>query len=745
MRTRHRIINTAVFCVLFLSLGVFGARAANPLLPDNDFCQTSSFGSWRFGHLHAGIDLSTGGVEGAPVAAIDSCWVWRLSVRYEGYGRAIYIRLPDGKIAVYGHLSAFAPELEEMVENEQDLRGRYEVDIYNEPFAVTFKKGETIAYSGGSGWGPPHLHFELRSGMYDHLKISPFPDYMECVDMNAPLIHALRVVPVGHMSSINGDFVGTTITDVTDLDTLYISGDFGVMVSATDYTGCGRTTSPVMYEARVDGETVWSLNLSKFPFSKRGFVWSVYDFDDDGRKYVRLFNPYNLDFNGFDIARADTGYGGFAPGLHALTVMVADACGNVTTARVPFVYGEFPRLEKFMAERSSAVAHIEVEVSPADAALEYAYRVAGGPWVKSGGLKLSEMGSGGQASPVREGGGRHEFTFPVGEGALDILCRVENDLGLAREGFFRVPAPDYPAGEAVYEPEVDLRVNGTGMEITARSATPPSGLPEARIFEGIKMSRVPLQPVGDGLFRGYYIPGCRGDAVQARVVFAYGSEKATALAGAPVVCLERASSAVLLTESFRLRVDVPRDMRPNVLLGYEEEQPAYYEGYTDSLGSLVFEPAGTYFVEKARVCLALREGSMNVKQGVFADRGETASFRARADSSGMACFETDFLEKLVVLEDRTPPEITDFKGKGRRADGKYTFTARVRDKGSGIDSGTISAFVDGEAAIAGYDPDTGIISGRTTKPLREGDHRFTLEVKDNMGNRTSTEHTLSLR
>lgn len=746
MRIRRYSVYTAVFCAVFLSLGVLGTEASNSLLPHNDFCRTSSFGSWRFGHLHAGIDLSTGGVEGAPVAAIDSCWVWRVSVRNEGYGRAIYIRLPDGKIAVYGHLSAFAPEIEAMVEREQDLRGKYEVDIYNEPFAVTFKKGETIAYSGGSGWGPPHLHFELRSGMYEHFKISPFPDYVDCVDINAPLIHALRVMPVGHGSSIDGDFVGTTITDIADLDTLYIEGDFGVMVSATDYTGCGRTTSPVIYEARVDSETVWSLNLNKFPFSKRGFVWSIYDFDKSGRKYVRLFNPCNLDFNGFDVAHADTGYGGFAPGLHELTVTVADACGNVTTARVPFKYGEFPRFEKVRAERDSLAAHkgavrVQVEVSPVDAVVEYAYSVAGGPWSEPGGVRLPGGKSGGMANAGRADGGKHEFTLPVGEGDIDIRLRVRNDLGFAREGLFRLPAP----GGAVEEPGLDLEITGKGMAISASSATPPSELPVASVFEGIKMSKVPLQPVGRGLYRGYYVPGGGGDAIQARVVFAYGNEKATALAGAPVVRLERASSAVLLTESFRLRLDVPRDMRPNVLLGYEEGEPSFYEGYTDSLGSLTFEPAGTYFVERARVCLALREGSMNVKQGVFADRGETASFRARADSSGMACFKTDFLEKLVVLEDRIPPEITGFKGMGRREDGKYTFTARARDRGSGIDSGTISAFVDGEAAIAGYDPDTGIIMGRTTKPLRDGEHRFTLEVRDNMGNRTSTENTISLR
>jgi hypothetical protein len=329
----------------------------------------------------------------------------------------------------------------------------------------------------------------------------------------------------------------------------------------------------------------------------------------------------------------------------------------------------------------------------------------------------------------------------VGEGAVDIRCRVSNEHGFTREGLFRIPA----AGAGEVEPELRLTTTGTGVEVTAYSPTPPSALPVARVFEGIKIAKIPLQPVGDGLFRGYYVPVCEGDAIQARTVFNYGAQKATALAGSPMVCLERASSAVLLTESFRLRIDVPRDMRPDVLLGYKEGEPAYYEGYTDSLGSLIFEPPGTFFGEKARVCLALREGSLSVKQGVFADRGETASFRARADSSGIVCFETDFLEKLVVLEDRTRPEITGFEGKGLRGDGRYLFTARASDEGSGIDSGTIRVFVDGETAIAGYDPDTGVITGRTTKRLREGPHRFTLEVKDRMGNRTSTEHTLSLK
>ena len=748
------------------------AGAANALLSERDFCRTSAFGSWRFGHLHAGIDLSTGGVTGVPVVAIDSCWVWRVSVRHEGYGKALYVRLPDGKIAVYGHLSAFAPEIETAVEREQDLRGAYEVDIYHEPYALNFARGETIAFSGESGWGPPHLHFELRSGMYDHLKISPFPDYVECADTRPPVIQAIRVVPVGTAGAVNGDPAAAGVAvavgrDSAETDTLYLAGDFGLMVRASDYTGCGRVTTAVLYEARVDGETVWRLNLSKFPFSSRNLVWSLYHFDDRGARYVRLFNPWRLDFNGFEISHPDTGFGGFTPGLHELGITVGDACGNLTTAAVPFYYGTFPAFEKFAARRSATVADVDIEVSPWEAHVEIQYSVAGGEYMS---LRIGDGSPGGLPSSGRgKAPGKYSVTFPVGPGDIDIRCRISNELGFAREGIFRIPEgisagqeagtmgetasgrepgagqEGRGAGEPGSDPEadLDLHVTGGAVEITARSDTPPSELPIARVFEGIRIAKIPLQPVGEGAFRGSYIPRCQGDALQARTVFVYGAREVTALAGTPVACLERASSAVLLTETFRLRIDVPRDMRPGVLLGYEEGAAAYYEGFTDSLGSLMFEPAGTFFGERARVCLALREGSMTVKQGVFADRGESASFRARADSSGTVCFETDFIEKLVVLEDRERPEITDFEGQGRREDGRFLFTARARDAGSGIDPGTVSAFVDGQAAIAGYDPDTGLITGRTTKVLRAGEHRFTLEVKDRMGNRTSSEHTLT--
>ena len=75
---------------------------------------TSSFGEYRGGRFHAGLDLRTGGI-GKQVKAPAAGYVSRVRCSPWGYGKAVYLALDDGNTAVFGHLSAFAPELREYV------------------------------------------------------------------------------------------------------------------------------------------------------------------------------------------------------------------------------------------------------------------------------------------------------------------------------------------------------------------------------------------------------------------------------------------------------------------------------------------------------------------------------------------------------------------------------------------------------------------------------------------------------
>ncbi|MFC1800372.1 M23 family metallopeptidase, partial [Candidatus Eisenbacteria bacterium] len=257
----------------------------------NDICPTSSFGSYRGGHLHGGMDFSTGGVTGVPVLAVDSCYVWRIKLWNGGYGKALYAQLPNGKVVVYGHLSKYRPELDALVEAEQDRLGKYEVELYFGPGEFDFAPGDTLAFSGDTGSGPAHLHFEIRSGQGDHNKINPVPDYLDVAEDLSPVIEKIAIVPLAPWSTVNGRYETLVLGPGQVSEALEIAGPFGFSVAATDQVQCGKLITPIVYEARIQGNLSWSFNMRTFPFARAYLVGALYDVIE-GKKYVQLFEDY---------------------------------------------------------------------------------------------------------------------------------------------------------------------------------------------------------------------------------------------------------------------------------------------------------------------------------------------------------------------------------------------------------------------------------------------------------------------
>lgn len=109
---------------------------------------SSYFGDYRSGHWHAGIDITTRGGTGYKVFAAADGYVFRVKTAFWGYGKALYLRLNDGRYAVYGHLADFSRDLNEMVRQRQLKDGKYYQDIYLRPDEFPVKKGELVALSG---------------------------------------------------------------------------------------------------------------------------------------------------------------------------------------------------------------------------------------------------------------------------------------------------------------------------------------------------------------------------------------------------------------------------------------------------------------------------------------------------------------------------------------------------------------------------------------------------------------------
>jgi murein DD-endopeptidase MepM/ murein hydrolase activator NlpD len=111
---------------LFHALTVSAAELQWPLPDSREL--TSGYGERRGSHFHGGIDIRTRG-ENLPCIAVDNGWVERVAISPTGYGKTVYMRLPDGRTAVYAHLSRFASKLDSVVRKHQLAGGIYRVDF----------------------------------------------------------------------------------------------------------------------------------------------------------------------------------------------------------------------------------------------------------------------------------------------------------------------------------------------------------------------------------------------------------------------------------------------------------------------------------------------------------------------------------------------------------------------------------------------------------------------------------------
>ena len=122
---------------------------------------SSTFGTHRITHHHAGLDLTTDGKETVAVLAAADGHVTRIRRHPKGYGRSIYVVHPGGYMTVYAHLSAFGPLFKESMKRIPRLHSQFKFNLYL-PKPIPVRAGEVLGWVGTSGTDLVHLHFEIR-------------------------------------------------------------------------------------------------------------------------------------------------------------------------------------------------------------------------------------------------------------------------------------------------------------------------------------------------------------------------------------------------------------------------------------------------------------------------------------------------------------------------------------------------------------------------------------------------------
>ncbi len=233
MRRLNRLQLLVLF--VFFPIIVFGQ---NYLWPTNASKHiTSSFCEYRPGHYHSGIDIKTWNQVGYPCYAIDDGEIDRLRVSPFGYGKVIYLKLKDGRIAVYAHLQKFNKKIEKAVRKKQLQNERYTIRWRPKNWKV--KKGEVIAFTGQTGIGSPHLHFEIRDGNDHPFNVLKF--YNKVEDHIAPTLQSVLIIPQTPGSKVNGSFLPKVFKLSRISDNIYVikepikvRGKIGVAVKGYD-------------------------------------------------------------------------------------------------------------------------------------------------------------------------------------------------------------------------------------------------------------------------------------------------------------------------------------------------------------------------------------------------------------------------------------------------------------------------------------------------------------------------------
>mgnify|MGYP000672254767 CR=1 FL=1 len=119
----NRFTSWLLLFLVFSADGIMNAQElpkdyfSNPM--EIPLILSGSFGELRSNHFHSGLDIKTQQREGIPIYAPADGYVSRIKVAHFGYGKALYIKHPNGYSTVYAHLSDYAGDIQQFVKNQQ--------------------------------------------------------------------------------------------------------------------------------------------------------------------------------------------------------------------------------------------------------------------------------------------------------------------------------------------------------------------------------------------------------------------------------------------------------------------------------------------------------------------------------------------------------------------------------------------------------------------------------------------------
>jgi hypothetical protein len=661
--------------------------------------------------------------------------IYRLKVEWRGYGRALYLRHPDGRISVYAHLERYDDEslgLERRVAEARRSRGtRYPGDIFLEP-PVRVRRGARLGFTGESGAGLPHLHFEIRRT--DQEPTDPLPALDLTPGALPPVVGSVSLTALEAGGWIDGERTRRyPLRETGDgiyapSETVRVSGRFRATAEIHSEDREGHRLGIRGLSVAIDSAMIYRFRLDTFRFSDYPAVGVVLD-----HARSRLSPPdydYFLDRlpgNTLGVAGEEAPWPRLEEGPHQMEIVAEGALGGVSRARIPFRVVPRRELSLEPAGDEPGRWRIRLERKPEESPGEIRY--ASIPGRDPLECRDREVGSDSEICRLDP---------PTGAVGLQAEARREGQLVARALAPFASASPSTPNLQGLLVTPgpgwVDFRISPD------RSPFLPSRL-VARNDAGGEQSVVFQPEEGSRLRAALPLEIWRGAVGLSLEWRCPGKDCRATIPLSPRTA--RPQEALVLTDC-PARVEIPAGgvfAESPVICRSAPAVVAPPAGMVRLGEAAALSPEGLPFARRARITFPIPPDEKRPgKLAIYREDSASGTWRflgGEIDSDRVA-LSIGRLETLALIRDESPPRILGVEPDGGAAvtGRRPTIRVRVADEGTGLNFDGVTIEIDGEAAEPEFDPDRGWATARPERDLPLGMRSGRAWAVDRAGNRS---------
>jgi hypothetical protein len=701
---------------------------------------TSTFAEYRTSHFHGGIDISTHGHTGYKVFASRDGYVFRVRITPDGYGKMLFLRHPGGYVTTYAHLKGFNEEITRVVRREQYRKGTYAVDLTLDSAKIQVKKGDVVAYTGDTGVGPPHLHFEIRDEHLDPVNPMLCGEFAT-QDRLPPVIKRLLISPLDYSSTIDNNPASKIIRrfarrgrDLAVPQRLIVHGTIGLGVEAIDRTEGTWSRSGIHSLAfYLDDTLLFRKVLDLVPADDSKEIDLDYDLPmilQGWGKFQKLYIDagnslplYGGRPEGSGVIRTEL----LREGVHGYRIVCGDSHGNTTTLGGTLIVNHRPSISVASVDEDG------VTLGGQSLNLIQTCRVAGKKFA----------GSSWAEHTIRRGSFEADSTgieLPVNTKPYDLLrISAETELGSQTPPIYYVLHK--PRDSGVRAPLLKTEILDDYVRFTVSAPGLFTSAPGLTVLEGSSGVRVPVQAAEPDRYSGAYAPS--QDFEGRRTVTAHAEvngRDAVATADFTVypVPSTRSGSFTADPSGLRFSFDSAAVYRPLLL---QVTSDSY-----DHSTVYVLDPQDRLLNRGIRVTVPADAARGGGHRALFFRSNGGWIYKTDRPDSGGGSFSTTLtrtLGELAVLADDEAPSFGRLRVSAPR--GKPFVRFRYHDNLSGVDTDEIKVYIDDALVIPEIDAEHHEAVYQAENPLDRGKHSLKITMRDRMRNESQISRTFTVR